>query len=77
MTIIPEVFYDITKKKTSIVSPVIDPKSKFIGKQEKIYPFDYKRDNVKLGNEAKIFNTSCKFGVIICYDRVFSKIVNT
>jgi len=77
MTIIPGAFYDITKKKTSIVSPVIGPKGEFIGRQEKIHPFDYEKKNVKPGNEAKIFNTACKFGVIICYDMVFPKVANT
>jgi len=77
MTIIPGAFYDITKKKTSIVAPVIGPKGEFVGRQEKIHPFDYERDNVKPGNEAKIFNTTCKFGVIICYDMVFPKVANT
>ena len=42
-----------------------------------MHPFDYERDNVKPGNEAKIFNTACKFGVIICYDRVFPNVANT
>jgi predicted amidohydrolase len=77
MTIIPGAFYDITKKKTFIVSPVIGPKGEFIGRQEKIHPFDYEKDNVKPGNEVKIFNTACKFGVIICYDMVFPKVANT
>ena len=77
MTIIPGAFYDITKKKTSIVSPVIGPNGEFIGRQEKIHPFDYERDSVKPGNEAKIFNTTCKFGVIVCYDMVFPKVANT
>jgi predicted amidohydrolase len=77
MTIIPGAFYEVTKKKTSIISPVIGPKGEFIGKQEKIHPFDYERDRVKPGKEAKIFNTACKFGVIICYDMVFPKVANT
>jgi omega-amidase len=77
MTIIPGAFYEITKKKTSIISPVIGPNGEFIGRQEKIHPFDYEKDNVKPGNEAKIFNTACKFGVIICYDMVFPKVANT
>ena len=77
MTIIPGAFYDITKKKTSIVSPVIGPNGEFIGMQEKIHPFDYEKNNVKPGNEAKIFNTTCKFGVVICYDMVFPKVANT
>ncbi|MGY5148357.1 MAG: carbon-nitrogen hydrolase family protein [Candidatus Nitrosopumilus sp. bin_7KS] len=77
MTIIPGAFYEITKKKTSIVSPVIGPKGESIGKQEKIHPFDYEKNSVKPGNEAKIFNTACKFGVIICYDMVFPKVANT
>ncbi len=77
MTIIPGAFYDISKKKTSITSPVIGPKGEFIDRQEKIHPFDYERDNVKSGNETKIFNTACKFGVVICYDMVFPKVANT
>ncbi len=77
MTIIPGAFYDITKKKTSIVSPVIGPKGEFIGRQEKIHPFDYEKDSVKPGNEAKIFNTACKFGVIVCYDMAFPNVANT
>ena len=71
MTIIPGAFYEITKKKTSIIAPIIGPKGEIIGKQEKIHPFDYERNTVKPGREAKIFNTACKFGVIICYDMVF------
>ncbi|QLH03097.1 carbon-nitrogen hydrolase family protein [Nitrosopumilus cobalaminigenes] len=77
MTVIPGAFYEITKTKTSIVSPIIGPKGEIIGKQEKIHPFDYERDNVKPGKEAKIFDTACKFGVIICYDMVFPKVANT
>ena len=77
MTIIPRAFYDITKKKTSIVSPVIGPKCEFIGRQEKIHPFDCEKDSVKPGNEAKIFNTACKFGVIVCYDMAFPNVANT
>ena len=77
MTIIPGAFYEITKKKTSIVSPVIGPNGEFIGRQEKIHPFDYEKDNVKPGNEAKIFNTACKFGIVICYDMVFPNVAHT
>ena len=76
MTIIPGAFYEITKKKTSIIAPIIGPKGEIIGKQEKINPFDYERDTVKPGLEAKIFNTACKFGVIICYDMVFPNVAN-
>jgi len=76
MTIIPGAFYEITKKKTSIIAPIIGPKGEIIGKQEKIHPFDYERDTVKPGLEAKIFNTACKFGVIICYDMVFPNVAN-
>lgn len=54
MTIIPGAFYEITKKKTSIIAPIIDPKGEIIGKQEKIHPFDYERNIVKPGREAKI-----------------------
>lgn len=78
MTIIPGAFYGIVKNRTtSIISPVIGPKGEFIGKQEKIHPFDYEKDSVKPGNEAKVFNTACKFGVVICYDMVFPNVANT
>ena len=77
MTIIPGAFYEITKKKTSIIAPIIGPHGDFIGRQEKIHPFDYERGIVKPGREAKIFNTACKFGVVICYDLVFPKVANT
>ena len=76
MTIIPGAFYDISKKKASIIAPIIGPDGEIIGKQEKIHPFDYERDTVKPGREAKIFNTACKFGVIICYDMVFPNVAN-
>ncbi len=76
MTIIPGAFYEITKKKTSIIAPIIGPEGEIIGKQEKIHPFDYEKKNVKPGKEAKIFNTACKFGVIVCYDMVFPKVAN-
>lgn len=77
MTIIPGAFYEISKNKTQIVAPIIGPNGEFIGRQEKIHPFDYERDNVVPGKEAKIFNTACKFGVVICYDMVFPKVANT
>ncbi len=77
MTIISGAFYEITKKKTSIIAPIIGPQGEIIGKQEKIHPFDYELDTVKPGREAKIFNTACKFGVIICYDMVFPNVANT
>ena len=77
MTIITGAFYETSKKRTSIVAPIIGPEGEFIGKQEKIHPFDYERDLVKPGNEAKIFNTACKFGVVICYDMVFPTVTNT
>ena len=77
MTIIPGAFYETIKRKMSIVSPIIGPEGEIIGRQEKIHPFDYEKDIVNPGNEAKIFNTSCKFGVIVCYDMVFPKVANT
>ncbi len=77
MTIIPGAFYEVTKRKISITAPIIGPEGELIGMQEKIHPFDYEQDTVKPGREAKIFNTCCKFGVIICYDMVFPKVANT
>ncbi len=77
MTIIPGAFYHTTKRKTSIIAPVISPEGEFIGRQEKIHPFDYEQDTVIPGTEVKIFNTACKFGVIVCYDMVFPKVAHT
>ncbi|MCV0431663.1 carbon-nitrogen hydrolase family protein [Nitrosopumilus sp.] len=77
MTIIPGAFYETTKTGTSIVSPIIGSNGDFVGKQEKIHPFDYEKNNVKPGKEAKIFQTACKFGIVICYDMVFPNVANT
>ncbi|RDJ31348.1 MAG: carbon-nitrogen hydrolase family protein [Crenarchaeota archaeon] len=77
MTIIPGAFYEKIKNKLIISAPVIDPKGEIIGKQEKIHPFDYERRLIRPGDRAKIFKTSCKFGIVICYDMVFPKVVNS
>ena len=77
MTIIPGAFYSKIGKNMSIVTPVIGPLGEIIGTQRKIHPFDYERETVEPGKEAKIFDTACKFGVIICYDMVFPKVANT
>ena len=77
MTIIPGAFYQKIKKEVTIASPVIGPKGSIIGIQEKIHPFDYEKNTVSPGKEAKIFNTACKFGIVICYDMVFPKVSET
>ena len=77
MTIIPGAFYSKIGQKTSIITPVIGPQGEIIGNQRKIHPFDYERDTVEPGTETKIFDTACKFGVIICYDMVFPNVANT
>ena len=78
MTIIPGAFYHKkTRKTTAIVAPIIGPQGETIGFQEKIHPFDYEQNDVKPGKEAKIFDTVCKFGVIVCYDMVFPKVADT
>lgn len=74
MTIIPGAFYQRTKKDLVICSPVIGPSGKIIGTQEKIHPYDYEKKSIRHGTEAKIFNTCCKFGIVICYDMVFPKV---
>ena len=71
MTIIQGAFYEKNKNKVSINSPIIGPEGEIIGKQEKIHPYDYEKETVKAGTEAKIFNTSWEFGIMICYDTVF------
>ena len=71
MTVIPGAFYEKNENKMSINSPIIGPDGEIIGKQEKIHPYDYEKETVNPGTEAKIFKTSCKFGIMICYDTVF------
>ena len=71
MTIIPGAFYTKVKSHFQIVAPVIGPTGEIIGIQEKIHPFDYEKKIVIPGKEAKIFKTSCSFGILICYDMVF------
>ena len=77
MTIIPGAFFQKIKKEVTISSPVIGPDGDIIGRQEKIHPYDYEKNTVTPGKKAKIFNTSCKFGVIICYDMVFPRVSET
>jgi omega-amidase len=77
MTVIPGAFYEKKENKISINSPIIGPEGEIIGKQEKIHPYDYEKETVKAGIEAKIFKTSCKFGVMICYDTVFPNVAGT
>ena len=49
-----------------------------VGVQEKIHPFDYERDRVTPGTEAKIFRVNgISFGVVICYDMVFPTVTRT
>ncbi len=77
MTIIPGAFFQKIKKEVTISSPVIGPDGDIIGRQEKIHPYDYEKNTVTPGKKAKIFNTSCRFGVIICYDMVFPRVSET
>ncbi|MEJ2260015.1 MAG: carbon-nitrogen hydrolase family protein [Nitrosopumilaceae archaeon] len=77
MTIIPGAFYQKNTERVTISSPIISPYGEIIGRQEKIHPFDYEKNTVTPGKEAKIFNTSCKFGVVICYDMVFPRVSET
>ena len=77
MTVIPGAFYERKKYRFVISSPVIGPKGEIIGTQEKIHPFDYEQKLVKPGREAKVFQANCKFGIIICYDMVFSDVANS
>jgi predicted amidohydrolase len=77
MTIIPGAFYKRKKYRFVIASPVIGPKGEIIGTQEKIHPFDYEQKLVRPGRETRVFQTNCKFGIIICYDMVFSDVANS
>lgn len=77
MTIIPGAFYERKKYRVAISAPVIGPKGEIIGTQEKIHPFGYEQKAVKPGREVVVFQTNCRFGIIICYDMVFSKVANS
>lgn len=77
MTIVPGAFYEKRKIGQVISAPIIDPSGEIVGVQEKIHPFDYEKDLVTPGTEAKIFKTACKFGIVICYDMVFSDVAET
>lgn len=77
MTVIPGAFYERKKYRFVISAPVIGPKGDIIGTQEKIHPFDYEQNLVMPGRKVKVFQTNCKFGIIICYDMVFSDVANS
>jgi predicted amidohydrolase len=77
MTIIPGAFYERKEYRFAISSPVIGPEGEIIGRQEKIHPFDYEKKLVQSGSKTKIFNTKCKFGIVICYDMVFPGVANS
>jgi len=77
MTVIPGAFYEKRKNSHVISSPIIGPTGEIIGVQEKIHPFDYEKGLVEPGTEVKVFKTACKFGIIICYDMVFSDVAET
>ncbi len=77
MTIIPGAFYERRQNRFAITAPIIGPSGEIIGRQDKIHPFDYERNLVNPGRKANLFKTKCKFGVIVCYDMVFPKVVNS
>jgi predicted amidohydrolase len=76
MTVISGAFYQKKKSRFVISAPIIGPKGEIIGTQEKIHPFDYEQKLVMSGRKTKVFKTNCKFGIIICYDMVFSDVAN-
>jgi predicted amidohydrolase len=77
MTIIPGAFYQKKKNGFVISAPVIDGSGEIIGTQEKIHPFDYEKAIITAGTKVRVFNTSCRFGIIICYDLVFSDVAES
>lgn len=77
MTVIPGAFYERKKYRFVISAPVIGPKGEILGKQEKIHPFNYEQKLVNPGRESKVFQTNCKFGIVICYDMVFPEVANS
>jgi predicted amidohydrolase len=77
MTIIPGAFYQKEKKGWVICAPVINNLGEIIGAQEKIHPFDYEKNTISAGTKTHVFSTSCRFGIIICYDMVFSDVAES
>ena len=77
MTILPGAFYERGSHAFTISSPVIDPSGEIIGRQTKIHPFSYEKRLIKAGNRTVVFKTSCKFGIIICYDMVFAEVARS
>lgn len=77
MTIIAGAFYQKKKQGFVISAPIISHSGEIVGIQEKIHPFGYERDSIKAGTKAQVFKTKCRFGVIICYDMVFSDVAES
>lgn len=77
MTVIAGAFYQKTVHGLVISAPVIGPSGRIIGIQEKIHPFGYERRRISAGTKAHVFRTSCRFGVLICYDMVFSDVAES
>ena len=77
MTIIPGAFYGKKLDKYVIYSPVIGPNGEIIGEQRKIHPFEYESKLIQPGSRTVLFKTSCKFGIIICYDMVFAGVARS
>jgi predicted amidohydrolase len=76
MTIITGAFYQKRRNGFVISAPVIYD-GEIIGVQEKIHPFGYEKGLIKAGTKTQVFKTSCKFGIIICYDMVFADVAES
>jgi predicted amidohydrolase len=77
MTIIPGAFYQKMKNGFAISAPVIGSNGEIVGVQEKIHPFGYEKSIIKAGKTLRVFKTSCRFGILICYDMVFADVAET
>lgn len=77
MTIVAGAFYQKRSQNYVICAPVIGPSGDIIGTQEKIHPFDYEKKLIKAGTKTRVFKTSCRFGVIVCYDMVFADVAKS
>jgi predicted amidohydrolase len=75
MTIIPGAFYEKLRHGYAISAPVIHD-GQIIGKQEKIHPFGREKGHIKPGTKARVFKAKARFGIIICYDMVFSDVAS-
>lgn len=77
MTVVAGAFYHKRGRDLVITSPVIGPSGEIVGMQDKIHPFGLEKDLISGGTRTTIFRTRCRFGILVCYDMVFSDVAES